>query len=234
MPEIYPFLIVEDQEIIAENLRRIIVQLGYPNPYLATSYPEAIEIIKNNEVSLLLLDIFLKKDSKDGIDLIKEVHQNKMIPHIFVTANADKATLDRAKLTNPFGYVVKPFDKNNIFSNIEMALFNISKNTSETNRLKYINKGQKEYLEIDYIQYIKSDGVYLEIINDTDKKILIRSTFKEIESELPNHFVQIHKSVMINCKKIDSYSGTKVKVCEQELSIGRSHKKEFLEKISAM
>lgn len=115
-------LIVEDERIIAKDIQARLQRLGYPEPYIASAADEALDIIKQKHPNLILMDIILGK-GPDGIEATEEIHQIADIPTIYMTAHSDPATLERAKKTEPYGYIIKPFQNSEVKSAIEMALY---------------------------------------------------------------------------------------------------------------
>jgi PAS domain S-box-containing protein len=115
-------LIVEDDNIIAMELQSRLEEHGYGicGPY---AYGEqVIEEFSELKVDLILMDINLK-GSIDGIQTASIIKEKYRKPIIYLTAFSDKKTLDRAKITEPFGYIIKPFEERELFTNIEMALY---------------------------------------------------------------------------------------------------------------
>src|SRR4051812_16317751 len=105
-------LIVEDQFIEANNLQIILEKAGYTVCPIASSYDEALTIIAADEPDLVLLDIFLDGELT-GIDLAW-VLKERGIAFIYLSANSNKETLEAAKQTKPFGFLVKPFRKKDV------------------------------------------------------------------------------------------------------------------------
>ncbi|MEA5516156.1 response regulator [Nodularia sp. UHCC 0506] len=114
-------IIVEDEAIVAKDLRNRLQKFGYVVSAIASSGQEAIN--KSREIcpDLVLMDIRLKGHI-DGIEAAHEIHKYLDIPIIYLTAYADDKTLDRAKVTEPFGYLLKPFKERELQINIEIAL----------------------------------------------------------------------------------------------------------------
>jgi len=115
-------LIVEDEIIVAEDLRLTLTSLGYEVIAIASTGEDAIEIAGLRHPDLILMDILLA-GTIDGITTAERIHARSDIPVIYVTAYADDTLLQRAKQTTPFGYIVKPFNDREIYSTIEIALF---------------------------------------------------------------------------------------------------------------
>jgi two-component system cell cycle sensor histidine kinase/response regulator CckA len=115
-------LIVEDEGIIAIDLKRKLVQAGYLVTAVASDAAEAMAALEQELPDLVLMDIRLR-GPEDGIQTAERVRQRFRLPIMFVTAHADSETLERAKITEPFGYIVKPFAGVNFQAQIEMALW---------------------------------------------------------------------------------------------------------------
>ena len=118
--------IVEDEMIIALGITETLKELGYEPTQPATNYTQAMEMIARETPDILLLDIQLS-GAKDGIDVAAAVRKGLSIPIIFLTANADAATVQRAKEVSPDAYLVKPFRPKELFTSIELCLSNFSK-----------------------------------------------------------------------------------------------------------
>ncbi|HYW22172.1 MAG TPA: response regulator [Nodularia sp. (in: cyanobacteria)] len=121
MMSITKIVIVEDEAIVAKDLRNRLQKFGYTVSGIAASGQEAINKTLEFCPDLVLMDIRLKGQI-DGIEAADEIHKHLDIPIIFLTAYADDKTLDRAKITEPFGYLLKPFKERELQINIEIAL----------------------------------------------------------------------------------------------------------------
>ena len=115
-------LIVEDESIVALDLRRILTRGGYSVTAIVASGKEALKIVAATPPDLVLMDIGLGGEM-DGIEASRQILKKVNLPIIFVTANSDLATFQQAKTTNPFGYVLKPFDEREIRIVVEMAIY---------------------------------------------------------------------------------------------------------------
>jgi CheY-like chemotaxis protein len=105
-------LIVEDQFIEANNLQEMLELVGYRVCGIARSVPKALELLEQHQPDLVLIDIFLK-GPLTGIDLAKRLREIN-IPFVYLSANSDKKTLEAAKATRPYGFLVKPFREKDI------------------------------------------------------------------------------------------------------------------------
>ena len=114
--------IVEDEAIVANDIRETLISLGYASAGIAKSGEIALEKIGQARPDLVLMDIHLAGEM-DGVETAGKIHALYDIPVIYLTAYADKLLLERAKITEPYGYVLKPYDERELHSVIEMALY---------------------------------------------------------------------------------------------------------------
>jgi two-component system response regulator LytT len=214
-------LIVEDESFIAEELKRIIERLGYTVCAIANRYNEAIDFLNQQRPDLVLLDIQLDYSEKDGVDLAHYINDTFKIPFIYITANADVSTVNRAKNTHPASYILKPFNEQAIFANLEIALFNKTNRSSITVK----HNGKNVILECIRISYIKADNMYCEIHTSDDKKYVVRKFMKQLFEEINNdNFVQVHRSYIINKHHIVSYTSEFVFIGKTKIPVGDSYK----------
>jgi two-component system cell cycle sensor histidine kinase/response regulator CckA len=115
-------LVVEDERIVADDLRMSLERLGYLVCGLALSGSEAIEKVKELRPDIVIMDIVLGEEM-DGIEAASKIRSSFEIPVVYLTAYGDEKTLERAKVTEPFGYIIKPFEERELQSAIEIALY---------------------------------------------------------------------------------------------------------------
>jgi len=115
-------LIVEDEILVARDLEQQLTVLGYTIVGIAASGEDALHLVEQEQPQLILMDIRLQGEM-DGIATAEEVRSHFALPVIFLTAHADQATVQRARVTEPFGYILKPFDERELNTVVEMALY---------------------------------------------------------------------------------------------------------------
>ncbi len=115
-------LIVEDESIVAKDIQQSLKKLGYNVVDTASTGENAIKLAEEKHPDLILMDIMLKGEMS-GIDAAEYVKKNLNIPIIFLTAYADESTLNKAKITEPYGYIIKPFKEVDLHTAIEMAVY---------------------------------------------------------------------------------------------------------------
>ncbi|MFW6122015.1 MAG: PAS domain S-box protein [Petrotogales bacterium] len=114
-------LVVEDELVVAKDIQNRLESLGYSVPAMVSSGEEAVRKAAEIRPDLVLMDIKLEGDM-DGVEAAEKIWQSLNIPVIYLTAYGDDQTLQRAKLTEPFGYILKPFETRELHSNIAMTL----------------------------------------------------------------------------------------------------------------
>ncbi|MDD1706164.1 MAG: response regulator [Methanoregulaceae archaeon] len=115
-------LIVEDEFITASDLKCNLEEMGYKVPAIADTGESAIDIAGEQKPDLVLMDITLRGEMS-GITAAEQIREKYNIPVIFLTAHSDETTFEQAKVTGPFGYIIKPFDLRNLRTSIETALY---------------------------------------------------------------------------------------------------------------
>lgn len=114
-------MIVEDELIVAGDIRLTLERAGYHICGVARSVHRALEIIENEKPDLVLLDIFLKGD-QTGIDLAKELNKSS-IPFVYLSANCNRQVLEAAKVTQPYGFIIKPFREKDLLVTLDIARY---------------------------------------------------------------------------------------------------------------
>ncbi|ADI73899.1 response regulator receiver protein [Methanohalobium evestigatum Z-7303] len=116
-------MVVEDENSVALDIKNRLKKLGYTVAGTASTGENAIKKAKKDHPDLVLVDIVLKGEI-DGIEVARYIHNNLDIPVVYLTAYADDELIERAKHTEPYGYILKPFQDKDLRSNIEIALYN--------------------------------------------------------------------------------------------------------------
>lgn len=239
-------LLVEDELIIAEDMTNILEKIGYNVIGVAIDFDEAIVFLEKEKPDLILLDINLS-GKQDGIELAKEINKRFSVPFIFTTSYSDSSTLERAKHVNPVNYLVKPFKKEQLYTAIEIALFNIAKKTDpivqEDNygealiikdALFIKDKFKYTKLIINDILWIKSDGNYLEI-NTINKKEVIRATMSGFMERLSRgNFFRTHKSYIVNLDYLSRFETPYVTIVNTRIPISKTFSDELLKRLKVM
>ncbi len=156
-------LVVEDEIIVADDIRRTLQKLGYAVPSVVSSGEDAIKEVEKNKPDLVLMDIMLKGEM-DGIQTAGQINSRFNIPVVYLTAYSDEKILERAKATEPFGYIIKPFKKRELHITIEMAL--------TKHRIEKQLKKSKEFIET----VLNSMNDAISVIDVNDFRIIDANT----------------------------------------------------------
>ncbi len=241
--------IVEDEVITSATIQQCLLESGYGVIGTADTAESALKEMIAKLPDLVILDINLIGE-KNGIWLAEQINKELKIPFIFLTAHGDKASLSQAIKTRPYGYLLKPFDEDDLLESVNVALNNFSRN--EGANIPEENKHSKElsdsliikdslfirqnnlYVKVKYsdILFIRADKNYLDIITET-KKIAVRMTLKDIANLLPKTiFIQINRSCVTNIHAIDSVGSDFLNIKQHELTIGANYSAELLKRLS--
>ena len=195
------------------------------------------------------MDIMLKGDI-NGIEAATRIKESYNIPVIFLTAYADENTLSKAKVTEPYAYIIKPFKEIDLHTSIEMAFYKHSKELEilkERDMLYNIveNKENKEFIFVKsksrLIKLNTKDIFFIEalkdyvVINTINKRYTIHSTMKDIERKMPqDFFLRVHRSYIVRLDKIAQIEQPNLILEENNkiIPIGGSYKEELIKRIN--
>lgn len=234
-------LIVEDDAMIAESMTDILLTLDHEVAGLASDAQTALQMVKDLNPDLALLDIQINGE-EDGIDLAEKLSQEVNMPFIFTTAFADSDTIERAKELGPYGYILKPYGIKDVNVAIEIAMKNwknteILKEKNEAAELKNNQlwvKTDSRLVRItdDEIQYIEAKGDYA-LFKTESKSYIVHSTMKNIENKLnQSKFLKVHRSFIVNLEHVVDIEDSNLLIKDKIIPISRSHKDKLFSKIN--
>ena len=234
-------LVVEDEVIIADNICDTLEDLGYECLEPAINYTEAIAIIEADRPDIAILDVQLA-GVKTGIDLAKTIRDKYNFPFIFLTSNADAATVNLAKEVMPPAYLIKPFSKDDLYTSIEIALHNFSKKIGDVKDNNLVikdslfvkDKGYYKKVKFNDIMYIESSHVYVEIFLINNQKLLVRTSLNDILNNLNEYFIRVHRGYIINTNHLNQISSTVVVVGDKNIPFGKKYREDILAKINVI
>jgi DNA-binding LytR/AlgR family response regulator len=214
--EALKLLVIEDNETDAGTITGLIQQKGYHVCGIAFNLQQAIQLFNNTQPDLCIIDIYLQ-GKPDGIEFARQVNNNEQQkrPFIFLTSATDKQTFDTARLTNPFSYLLKPFNELELQYAIELA---VEKFGREEDGYFAAAPGSASILLQDVffvkrgnmlvkimaaeIRYIEVDGKYCKLAYGTERFVIQRS-LKQLQEQLPlKTFVRTHRNYIVNVKEI--------------------------------
>lgn len=242
-------LVVEDESIVSKDIQQSLKKLGYNVVGAASTGEKAIELARENMPDIVLMDIMLKGDM-NGIEAADQIRAELNIPVIYLTAYADEGTLARAKVTEPCGYIIKPFKEIDIHTSIEMAIYK-HKRESEVRKERDMlysiveNKDSKDFIFVksnSRLVKLRTEDIYFVealkdyvVINALNSRYTIHSTMKDIEKKLPSDdFLRVHRSFIVRLDKIAAIEQPNL-ILENDkkvIPIGGSYKDELNNRIN--
>jgi len=237
MGKAHKILIVEDEMIIAANISLQLKNLGYQITGTIPRGEEVLPNIENDLPDIILMDINLKGDL-DGVDLVHIIQKKYHIPIIYLTANADEVSFNRAKQTNPYAFISKPFKKIDLQHALELTvqrikeeeeITTIDNDTFVLSDSIFIRSSDKMVkLIIKNVLYIEAERNYCKI-HCKERELLIVSTLKELDEKLPaKDFMRIHRSFIVNLSHVDEIATSHVVIAKKAIPITAELKKQLL------
>ena len=242
-------LLVEDESIVAKDIQLSLKRLGYNVLGIENTGEKAITSARKLDPDIIIMDIMLK-GKINGIEASEKIRKEQNIPIIYLTAYADENTLSKAKITEPYAYIIKPYKEIDLHTSIEMALYKHSKELEilkERDMLYNIveNKENTEYIFVKsksrLIKLNTNDVIYIEalkdyvVINTPSARYTIHSTMKDIQKKMPeDKFLRVHRSYIVNINKISEIESPNLILegNKKIIPIGGSFKEGLLSKIN--
>ncbi len=211
-------LVVEDEFLVAADIEESLLGLGYTVQNTLATGQAAIDEVEKKLPDLILMDIILKGEMT-GIEAASIIRQKHDVPVIFLTANADLATIEKAKVSLPYGYIIKPFSEKDLQTNIEIARYKFENDieskmeSDQFNtffkpktkvRNQIIMEGEKglQKVNLPNVYYLERSGeqtrIYLR-----DDSLIVQENLDVVEKKLPEDtFVRVSNEYIINLDKV--------------------------------
>lgn len=208
-------LIIEDTPEQSDALSKVLLANKYNIVGIARNYTEALKLFYEQTIDIIVIDVFL--DGKpDGITFAETINiiPNASKPFVFLTSSQDRQIFERAKLTKPFSFLMKPFNELEILYALEMAVekfyeqtnvfFSEDQNTVIGNDFLFIKKKNTlKKVAINDILYIEVEDRYCNIITEKEKFVILISLAKISALLDANKFIRTHRNIMVNSNKIE-------------------------------
>jgi DNA-binding LytR/AlgR family response regulator len=237
-------VVVEDEAIIADHIMMSLRTLGFRPWGPAMNLKEAIGYVERGPVDLVLIDINLNGEN-DGIQLGHHLKQHHSVPHVFLTANKDPKTVQAAKWTVPMGYIVKPFQRSELYSNIEIAMSNWQLlqavvhpqlndsgpvETAEAGVFFVQINGRRIRIFADEIVVVTGAHVYVQIELQNGVVHVVRASMNQILKNLsPQRFFRIHRSHIVNLSYAEQFDGRFLLVKGRAFPVSKNRKQRLIE-----
>lgn len=207
-------LIIEDNPSESDALIKGLEANNYNIAGLATNHKDALSLFYKNKVDIVIIDIFLN-GLPDGIAFAENINivPNASKPFVFLTSSTDRQIFERAKLTKPFSYLMKPFNELELLYALELAVekfyaqndvfLNEEENTVISKEYLFIKKGKSlKKVEISDIIYIEVEEKYCNIVTEKEKFVILISLTKILELFDNSVFCRTHRNFIVNTKKM--------------------------------
>jgi DNA-binding LytR/AlgR family response regulator len=243
-------LIVEDEFVIAEHLRGQLVDEGYDVLRVFDRAEEAEEFLKSEVPDILLVDVRLK-GRMTGIDLVREFRKQHTLPVIYITANSDETTYERARETQPQAFLVKPFTPSNLAAAVDLALYNysISNDSSATERpmhaetiVPYLvngnlfvrTNGRHKKIVCDDILFVEASGSYVHLHTPAERYTLSQNLTHFQRKSPMACMVRVHRSYIVNLNHVESFEESFVFVANHKIPLSDNYRAEFLSRVHCL
>lgn len=227
-------LIVEDDMIIAANISLQLSNLGYEVTGIETKAEEAVHHALETKPDIILMDIQLKGQTS-GIDAAKAIRKFLDIPLIYLTANVDDASFQKAKETHPYAFLGKPFTNINLERTIALVedMIREKRGTMDSedtfvesleDRIFIRNNNKLIKVLLADILYIEADRNYCKIFIENQSYTVVSAMSKLCEKLDPKQFIRIHRSFVVNYIHLDAVADSHVEINGKLIPIGKQYK----------
>jgi len=207
-------LIIEDTKAESDALVKVLEANNYNIVGIATSYKDALNLFYNNKIDIVVIDIFLN-GNPDGITFAETINvvPGAAKPFVFLTSSTDRKIFERAKLTQPFSFLMKPFNELEILYAIEMAVekfyaqndvfLSDEEDTVISKEYLFIKKGKSlKKVLLKEIVFIEVEEKYCNIITEREKFVILISLTKILDLLDNDIFSRTHRNFIVNTEKI--------------------------------
>ena len=246
-------LVVEDEMIIGAKISMHLTSLGYEVTGIVPRGEEAVMHAEQNPPDIVLLDINLK-GTIDGIETAKQMQRFGDMPIIYLTANADEGTFNRAKSTRPFAFISKPFKQLDLQRAIELTISRMAENQTGkmektegitpdnddakadapyilSDRIFVKHKEKMVKILIADILYIEADRNYSHIFTKNNE-FMLSITLKGIEDKiLSSAFLRVHRSYIINLAQVDEVAENHVIIGQKAIPLSGAMREDLLKRL---
>lgn len=239
--------IIEDEVLFLNKMEMLIDELDYELLGSTDNSDTAVVEIEKLKPDLILVDIDIA-GSMDGVQVVEKLDKNLDLAVIFVTSYQDKETFERVKRVNPYAFITKPFDADNLQRTIELSL-----NTSEDDSMNESHdwdsdvifkdsifiktRNRIEKIKVDEILYLEVEDRYSTVFTENGKKYVLRMSMGDVQDKLPQDtFSRTHRKYGVNLSKITSIDvqDNLIFIDDISIPISRSYKEALLKKLNWM
>ena len=228
--------------MIAADLAALLMDLGHVVVGTCRDARSAMLAFGKHAPELLLLDINLGHGA-DGVRIAEEVNALRPTPFLFVTSHTDQATLERVKRVRPAGFIIKPFDADDLRTQIGIALARYAASTpadtqpQDEQRQDFVidgslfirDKGRLVKVLIDDLLYAEADGNYV-TLHTAERRYVLTCALSTIEEKIGSPwFMRVHRGYLVDLRRITAVEEKRVLLGPIPIPVGRTHR-ELLKK----
>lgn len=243
-------LIVEDDMIVAAHISLLLHEAGYQTSGMIPSGEAALEHLRQSTPDMILMDVNLKGEI-DGVETAGRIYEEFGIPVIFLTANSDEATFNRARKTFPYAFISKPFKPADLIRAIELVTLRLtgvdeevssaepesqpeSVSNSLGDRIFVRDKKRMVRVSLRDIHFAEAERNYCRI-HLGDKQYVISVPLKSLEGRLPeDQFIRVHRSYLVNLSQVDSLDEHYVFCQGKAIPVSKAHKEKLMERLNVL
>jgi len=231
-------LIVEDQVVTAKSIEAMILDHGMEVTGICKSGEEAVAAADRAIPDIVIMDIKLH-GKLNGIQTAEALQEIETIPIIYLSDYTDKVTVRRAKETHPANYLSKPFTEPDLLRAIDIAIANaiaIKAAKDHDDEFVFFKSGPQTYSKLRYneIIYIEADRAYCKV-QANDNLYALPISMAAVAGQLNNdRFVKIHRSYIVNIRKVTEFTGTELTASGYKLPVSDQHRTEVMTRLKVL
>lgn len=240
MTESFKILIIEDDLLIASDLQEKLERAGHCVIAIARTYQKAIAIVNQQLPDIALVDIRLEGSTVDGITTVQELLTYHSMPIIYLTGQSEPDVIQRAKLTRPAAFLLKPYNSRELVIQVELACAN-HKMLSPLPEVESVylpsNKGYVQLTKKEVL-YMEANGAYVNVfvVNETKPRLFSMNLGHIAQYFLSPDFYRPSRSILINLSYLERLEGNQLwmKGLQHSLSIPEAKRSELLKKLTVI
>ncbi|MBL7963537.1 MAG: LytTR family transcriptional regulator DNA-binding domain-containing protein [Flavobacteriales bacterium] len=225
-------LIVEDEPLIAEDLAAMLEDLGHEVCGKAHDAATAVEMALGTRPEIALVDIRLG-NGPDGVEVGAEL-QRAGIAFLYVTSHTDPATLERVATTRPQGFIIKPFDEEDLRTQLAIVRSRLKRDPDSVHAdgIFVRDRGRMVKVPTEEILYAEADDNYTTLHTATRKYVLV-SSLSAVEEKLGNpHLQRVHRKYAVDLRRVTGFGDGQVLIGTISIPVGRTHKEALKQKLN--
>jgi two-component system, response regulator PdtaR len=250
-------LIVEDEHLIANDIQGLLTDWGYEIVGCASHADQAKRYFTQHSPDIVLLDINLGEKT-DGVDLARHFNGIRKVPLVFLTAQADFQTVERAKTVEPAAYLLKPFDERHLHISLELAISNFSQKTPPQYKSNkepvfahevklgadvILKQGDSIFIKQNYkftkfkiedLVYIEADHNHTYLVMKQQKYIVRMPLALVVERLADESLVRVHRSFAINRRFVEEFDDTQIVVNHKTIPLTSAYREDFLKTFNVL